>query len=231
MRASDILPRVHDAPVRGVLLDVCGTLFSFDKLPALFAACGLDAAGAPGWLARMGSDGMALAAAQDYRRFQEVAASALAAIFPGVEDRVVQRVLDGLLELDPYPDAEDGLLRLRKAGVRILTLCLASRLACQALFVRAGLETLVDGFLSVEPVRRWKPAPEAYAYGVAQTGWPPAQVALISAHDWDVHGARRAGLRTGQIVRPGSAPAPIFENATFAGPDLPSVVELLLSCK
>ena len=231
MRASDILPRPHRPPVRGVLLDGFRTLFSPDNLSAVFTVQGLDPTLVPCWLARLYSDGIALAAAQDYRRFEEVAASALAVIAPDADAQAVQGVLEALPALDPYPDVEEGLVRLRNSGVRILTLCAVDRWICHAWFARAGLEALVDGFLSAEPVRRWKPAPEAYTYGAAQVGWPPAQVAFISAHDWDVHGARRAGMQTGQIVRPGLSSASIFDGADAVGPDLLTVVDALLSRK
>lgn len=219
-------------PVRGVLLDVFETLFSTARLHAAFAASGLDVAQAPLWLSLVFSSGIACTAAHDYRRFDDIALKVLLMLGCGqVSRKEAQAVLRALEELEPHPDTAQGLALLRQAGIRVLTLSLLSAETCAALFARAGLQGQVDGYLSVEAVRRWKPSPEAYAYGVAQVGWPPSQVALISAHDWDIHGARRAGLQTGQVIRCSAAPSPIFEHADAAGADLPSVVELLLHGK
>jgi 2-haloacid dehalogenase len=219
-------------PVRGVLLDVFGTLFSPVRLHAAFAAGGLDPALVPHWIMRAMSDGIALAAAEDYRHFGEVATSALLALAPGRLDRTgAQTIVAAFQELDPYPDVAEGLALLRRAGVRVMTLTSAERVWSEELFCRACLDDMVDGFLSVETVRRWKPAPEAYAYGVAQIGWPAGQVALISAHEWDIHGARRFGLRTGHIGRYATSPRPIFDRADVGGPDLPAVVQQLLADK
>ena len=217
-------------PVRGVLLDVLDTLFSPAALRPAFAACGLDAACAPLWLSLVVSSGMAFTAAQDYRRFRDLAAHMLRACAPTRVGRAeVQTILDALQHLEPHPDTAAGLQMLRASGVRVLTLTQMDVAACETLFAAAGLCAMVDGFLSVDTVRRWKPAPEPYAYGVAQTGWPAAQVALISAHDWDIHGAHRAGLQTGRILRGGLPPSGVFDRADVVGPDLPAVVEALLS--
>jgi 2-haloacid dehalogenase len=121
-----------------------------------------------------------------------------------------------------------GLQRLRLAGVRTMTLTVGDTARAEALFVRAGLRPLIDGCLSADTVRRWKPAPEPYRYGVAQLGWPAANVALIAVHDWDLHGARRAGLQTGRIARPGMPASAIFDAADVVAHDLPSVVDALL---
>lgn len=230
MGVSLPVPLAHRPPVRGVLLDVFDTLFSPAKLSSAFAACGLDGACAPLWLSLLFSSGIAFTAAEDYRRFTDIAANTLKALDPTHVGRAeVQTVLRAMQQLEPHPDTAAGLARLRAAGVRVLTLTQQDAASCAALFGSAGLRDLVDGFLSAEAVRRWKPAPATYTYGAAQVGWPPANVALISAHDWDIHGARRAGLQTGRLLRCAVAPTPLFDRADVTAPDLPTVVEELLS--
>lgn len=224
------MPRAQRPPVRGILLDVNETLFSLAALRAPFARCGLDPELVPLWFASILRDGFALAAAGDFRRLAEIASSCLIDLDPqrlGPAD--ARAVLESLHTLEPHPDVGRGLQLIRDAGVRVMTLTVGDVALSEALFTRAGLRQMVDGFLSAETVRRWKPAPEPYAYGVAQTGWPAANVALIAAHDWDVHGARRAGLQTGYIARYCKSPAPVFTSADVSAGDLPSVVEKLLS--
>ena len=45
-------------------------------------------------------------------------------------------------------------------------------------------------------------------------GVPPAELALVATHAWDVHGAKCAGLFTGFVARGQSFPA------TMAAPDI-----------
>ena len=51
----------------------------------------------------------------------------------------------------------------------------------------------------------------------------------MSAHPWDVHGARRAGLLTGWCNRIGDRFPTSFQEADVTGPDLLEVVEGFLS--
>ena len=113
-----------------------------------------------------------------------------------------------------------------------MTLTVGEAALCESALCAAGLRPMVDGFLSADTVRRWQPAPELYAYGVTQLGWPAANVALIAAQDWNVHGARRAGLQTGFIASVAvGEPSPLFAAADAAGDDLPAVVHELLEGK
>jgi 2-haloacid dehalogenase len=215
--------------VRGVLLDVFETLFSADKLQTAFEECGIDAARVPYWVGCVMNTGIAITAAQDYRRFSDVAVSALVSLDPSrIGRKEAQAVLAVMKELAPYPDVVAGLTLLRASGVRIMTLSSAERHMCEALLSSGGLRDMVDGCLSGETVRRWKPAPEPYIFGVAQIGWPASQVAFISAREWDIHGAHRAGLQTGHVQRHPPPEPPIYDAADVAGPDLPTVVERLL---
>lgn len=219
-------------PVEGILLDVNETLFSLAGLYEPFQRCGLAPALVSLWFTRVLRDGFALTAAGDFQRFADIAKHCFIALDPQrLGPAEARLVLDHFQMLAPYPDVAQGLQVIRNAGVRVMTLTVGDVALAESLFARAGLRHLVDGFLSADTVRRWKPAPEPYAYGVTQLGWPAANVALIAAHDWDVHGARRAGLQTGYIARYCQAPSPVFAAADVAGDDLPSVAEKLLSGK
>ena len=196
MIVNHTLRRGKRQPVQGILLDVNETLFSLASLRQAFQHCGLDPALAALWFTRILRDGFALAAAGDFQRFGDIAKSSFIALAPQrLGPAEARLVLDQFRMLDPFPDVASGLQLIRGAGVRVMTLTVGDIALCEDLFARAGLRNMVDGYLSAETVRRWKPAPEPYAYGVAQVGWPAANVALIAAHDRDVHGARRAGCR------------------------------------
>jgi 2-haloacid dehalogenase len=62
-------------------------------------------------------------------------------------------------------------------------------------------------------VRAYKPATSVYQAAAEHIGVPPAEIVLVSAHWWDVTGAKRVGLGTAwvsakeQVLMPGS-PAP-----------------------
>lgn len=222
--------RMTQSGLRAVVFDVNETLFGLEPLDERFAAAGLDPATRTLWFARTLRDGFALSAAGDYRPFRLVAAAALRATAGRpLDDAAVAAVLDAFAELDPHPDVEPALKRLHSAGVRVLTLTVGSAEVTDKQLSRAGLRGYVDETLDVSAVERWKPAPEPYAYAVERGRGTAPTTALVAAHAWDIHGANRAGLRTGWVSRlEGTYPAS-FDRAEVMGDDLLEVVDALLT--
>ena len=67
-----------------------------------------------------------------------------------------------------------------------------------------------------------------YLYAAEVMGVAPGAMALVAAHDWDCHGAKRAGLITGWVSRKsGSFGAP-FAPPDVTGEDLTEVAAKLL---
>ncbi|MCO5107752.1 MAG: haloacid dehalogenase type II [Burkholderiaceae bacterium] len=121
----------------------------------------------------------------------------------GVADRLDQAARRSLNlawhRLDPWPDAVEGLGRLR----RRFTLCTLSNgnLALLAdMAKRAALPW--DLILSAEVFRHYKPDPEAYL-GVCEVfDVEPARMMLVAAHHDDLAAARACGCRTAHVARP-----------------------------
>lgn len=205
-----------DRDVRVVAFDVNETLFALDNLAPAFTAVGLDPALVPLWFARLLRDGFALTAIGEYRPFANVAAETLRALDPErIDDAAAGTVLGAFRQLDPHPDVEPALRLLDNAGVPAVTLTNGSANLVGALLDRAGLTPLVRQSLSVETVRRWKPAREPYLWAAQELGVEPDQVALVASHPWDCAGASAAGLLSGWINRT-HASWPAF----FAPPDI-----------
>jgi 2-haloacid dehalogenase len=216
--------------VQVVAFDVNETLFSLVRMRPAFEVAGLDPAQVPLWFARLLRDGFALTAAGDYRPFSELAASALRDVGQGgVDDGTVEQVLAAFSELDPHPDVAPAFELLREADVRIVTLTNGAAALTAGLLERAGLSSYVERCLSVEEVRRWKPAPEPYLHAAAESGVAPGRMALVAAHSWDCDGARRAGLVTGWVSRLEGRPPDVFARSDVEGDDLVEVARGLLA--
>jgi 2-haloacid dehalogenase len=101
--------------------------------------------------------------------------------------------------LEPWPDAREGLLRL-KSRYLITPLSNGNIGLLTRMAKRAGLPW--DCILSAEVFRAYKPDPATYM-GVAQVfDVAPSQVMLCAAHHDDLQAARACGLRTAYIERP-----------------------------
>jgi 2-haloacid dehalogenase len=53
-----------------------------------------------------------------------------------------------------------------------------------------------DAVLGADISRTYKPQPETYRSAAAALGLAPARMAMVAAHNDDLHAARAAGLRT-----------------------------------
>ncbi|MEB3371954.1 haloacid dehalogenase type II [Saccharopolyspora mangrovi] len=215
--------------LKAVAFDVVETLMSLAEVPGRLAERGYPAGLFDAWFNRAVRDGMALAAAGGYRDFDEICAAALRDITgEEVEKATIDHVLGGWDRFPAHDDVLPALEDLRAAGVRVIGLTTGSARTISGFFAHNGLSEHVETVLSCADVGVWKPAPGAYRYATTWLDLPPHQVALVAAHAWDCHGAKRAGLRTGWVSRLEGRYNPTFDPADVAADDLPAVVRGLL---
>jgi 2-haloacid dehalogenase len=101
--------------------------------------------------------------------------------------------------LDPWPDAVEGLTRLKERYV-IAPLSNGNVALLVSMAKRAGLPW--DLILSAELVRHYKPDPETYLMAPELLDLHPEQVMMVAAHPHDLRAARENGLRTAYVPRP-----------------------------
>jgi 2-haloacid dehalogenase len=137
-------------------------------------------------------------------------------------------ILGTMLELPAHPEVPDALTRLRSAGFPLATLTNSSPEMARAQLEHARLLDLFDQVLSVEEVRRYKPAPEPYHMAAERLGVPPSEIRMVAAHDWDVWGAMRAGCAAAYVART-DVPFVLGRAPEMAGPDLSAVAEAIVA--
>ena len=101
--------------------------------------------------------------------------------------------------LDPWPDAVEGLARLKRRFI-IGTLSNGNIALLVAMAKHAGLPW--DVVLSAELVQHYKPDPQAYQMPPLLLGLSPSEVMLVAAHPGDLAAAATQGLQTGYVPRP-----------------------------
>lgn len=215
---------------RVVAFDVVQTLMSLEPLRPRLTEAGLAGSLLERWFDRILRDGMALTLAGDYAPFPVLAAGALRTLTTGeLRDDAVEHVLAGFGELPAQPDAEPAMRTLADAGVSLVCLSNGPARSTTDFLKRSALDRYVEQVISVEDVRRWKPAGEVYAYALRRIGHPAKEVALVAVHAWDCHGARRAGLTTGWASRLERQLPEVFERPDVVGADLVEVAQGLLA--
>lgn len=117
----------------------------------------------------------------------------------GVDDAAIDDFNRAWHRLDPWPDAVEGLTRLKRRYV-LATLSNGNVALLVNMAKRAGLPW--DAVLGAEAARRYKPQPEAYLTTADLLGLSPGECMMVAAHGDDLRAAGSLGFRTAFVRRP-----------------------------
>lgn len=137
-------------------------------------------------------------------------------------------IMAALEALPAHPDAAEALSMLRSAGLRLASLSNSTLRSTESHLRHAGLAGYFEVILSVDEVRRYKPAREAYAYAAERLGVPLGEIRLVAAHGWDIAGAAAAGCATAFVARPGQPLNPAGTTPDMQAPDLIALARKLV---
>ena len=184
-----------------VLFDVNGTLLDPRALTASWE-------GAPAGLGLSVLDQTVLQSMVDtltgeFRPFTEYIRAALAhrAELLGLGDDAVEAGMSAAAALPPYPDAADGLARLRVAGHTVSAVTNSAADAARSALDAAGLLEHMHAVVGADAVGAYKPDPRVYRNALDVLGLQAGETWFVAGHWWDVAGAKRGGMRTAWIAR------------------------------
>ena len=115
------------------------------------------------------------------------------------------RLLDQYKKLKAYSDTPSGLASLKQRGYTLYAFSNGVESSLRQLLENAGLYGCLDGIVSVDEVRTFKPDPRVYEYLVKRLGNAPSDTWLISSNPFDIIGAKAAGLKAAWIKRNANA--------------------------
>jgi len=207
------------------------TLLDLRALREPFALAFGDATPLGEWFARLLHGSLVATLTDSYEDFGAIGRRALEVVAArrGVElaDERRDAILATMRRLPPHPEVPAALERLRGAGFRLATLTNSSHATVRAQLDHSGLAGAFDDVLSVEDVRRFKPAREPYQMAAERLGVRPDRIRLVAAHDWDVWGAMRAGCAAAYVMRV-DAPFVAGEPPDVIGRDLEEIAERIV---
>jgi 2-haloacid dehalogenase len=110
--------------------------------------------------------------------------------------------LEAMGRMPPFPDATAALDRLAAAGLRCAVLTQSATKRAEAVLAQAGVRERLAFVLGTDQVGAFKPDARPYRAALERAGvGGPEEACLVSAHAWDVTGAKLAGLRTAWVAR------------------------------
>jgi len=217
---------------RVCVFDVNETLLDLGALDPHFERAFGDAGVRRLWFSQVLQSAFVATITGAYSDFGEVGSAALAMLAErqglelSGEDR--QRILGGMRELPPHPEAAESLEQLRDAGLRLATLTNSTQQVAEAQMENSGLRDYFEQILSADAVERLKPAPEPYHMAAQSLRVEVEEVRLVAAHAWDVAGALRAGCAAAFVARPGMVLDPLVERPDVVGADLREVADRII---
>jgi 2-haloacid dehalogenase len=212
------------------VFDMLGSFFSLEPLRQRLSSLGAPECTLDAWFAEATRDHIALSHAGDYVPLSEILAASLprtlALLGKGSQERSRQElVLKGLNVLNPVEGAQAACVRLGNAGWRLVALTNSGEDHTRALLDRAGLLDRFDAVLSADRILVTKPHPDAYALARAESG---RECWMITAHGWDIVGAKRAGMRTVWLSKRERRWLEALPRPDLEVPDLTTATEALL---
>lgn len=185
------------------------------------------------WFAQVLQTAMVATVTGAYSDFGTIARAALAMVAErqGVQltPEQVQTIMAGVRSLPPHPEVRENLERLQQAGLRVAALTNSPPPVVDAQLTNAGIKDYFELMMTVDEVKRLKPAREVYEMAAQRLNVPLDQIRLIAAHDWDVAGAMQAGCAAAFIARPGMVLNPLFDKPDIVGADLTEVTDQILA--
>ncbi len=117
----------------------------------------------------------------------------------GLNEEEIDHLNRAWHRLDPWPDAVEGLTRLKRKYI-LVTLSNGNVALLVNMAKRASLPW--DAILGPEVARHYKPQPEAYLMTADYLGLQPGQCMMVAAHNDDLVAASQLGFHTAFVCRP-----------------------------
>jgi 2-haloacid dehalogenase len=145
-----------------------------------------------------------------------------------ISSKTIEKVLATIRELPAHHDVKAGLKILKDNGYVLATLTNSPATTLDAQMKYAGLQEYFREMMSVEPVKKYKPAPETYRWAAEQLAVDVNEVMLVAAHGWDVAGAMHAGMQAAFVEREGQYIYPLAPMPNLKGKNLVDIARLLV---
>jgi len=143
-----------------------------------------------------------------------------------LSDAARQQLLTDYLNLPAFPDVLPALKILSASGYRLLAFSNGVELSLRTLLGNAGVLPYLEGVVSVDDIKTFKPNPDVYEYLVNRGGRSREDTWLVSSNPFDVIGAKSGRLRAAWVKRSSEV---VFDPWEFE-PDI-VVTDLTLSSK
>jgi 2-haloacid dehalogenase len=193
--------------IQAIVFDAYGTLFDVYSVGALAEKFfpGRGAALAESWRAKQIEYTQLRTLCATYKPFWEVTQDALIYSCRKLQLELSFEAQNALMgqyaKLQAFPESLPVLQKLKEQGLKLAILSNGNPEMLDAVVKAAGMQNLFSHILSVDTVRKYKTAPEAYQLGPDVFGLSARNMLFVSSNCWDVCGAGWFGYATFWVNR------------------------------
>jgi 2-haloacid dehalogenase len=216
--------------IRAIIFDAYGTLFDVYSIGALAERLfpGKGAALAELWRDRQVEYTRLRTLCSTYKPFWEVTQDALVFACRKLKLDLTLDAQNSIMgqyaKLQAFPENLPVLKQLKSKGLKLAILSNGNPDMLDAVVQAAGMNDTFNHVLSVDAVRKFKTAPEAYQLGPDILGLAAKDILFVSSNCWDVCGAGWFGYKTFWVNRAG---APVEELGVTPHGEGSSLTDLL----
>ena len=138
-----------------------------------------------------------------------------------------QRLMDQYAKLTGFPDSLDVLRSIKNMGLSTAILSNGSREMLSTVVTANGLTPYLDQVVSVEDVRLFKTAPQAYALLLSAFPVAKQEILFVSSNAWDALAAKWFGFNVFWVNRLGHPFEEIGQRPDYEGQSLSDVLAVL----
>lgn len=187
-------PATYTQSVRAVLLDIDGTLIDSNDAHAVAWVKALSEAGFDVPLSRvrpligMGADKLlprVTGLSSESHKGQSIARR---------RGEIFRK--EYLPSLKPFPSARDLLLRMKKAGLMLVTATSSGDADAKGLLEAANVRDLIEAETTANDAASSKPDPDIIEAALSRAGESPRRAILLGDTPYDIAAATRAGVRS-----------------------------------
>jgi 2-haloacid dehalogenase len=184
------------------------------------------------WFTKLLHNSTVMGAMDEYRNFGELAAVALENIFfennKSLSEATKNEILEAFKKLPAYEDVEPVLHILRNHDIRVIAVSNSSLKMMKEQLTNAGIIDLFDSYYSADNVKNYKPFKDIYLLAARQEGLQTEDIVMVATHDWDLFGAKKAGLTTAYIKRKQEIYHPYYSPPDFKASNLLDLIQQII---
>ena len=205
--------------IKAVFFDMNETLLNLEPLKTHFDKHFKDEYVLKYWFTKLLQTSLVMASMNAYKNFGELAGVVLESVFhEGVkslsEDEKAS-ILNTFRSMPAFEDVPEALKMLKDNNLKVIAVSNSSLTMMEEQLTNAGIIKYFDGYYSVDAVARYKPFEDIYKFVANEELLDVSEVVMVASHDWDLFGAKSAGLKTAYIKR-----KDVIYNPFYSDPDI-----------